>query len=340
MHTGEDQQGIQAGQHTDTQEADVVVNGLHQPGNAIAQEDASRCHQTQGQGQHDKEGTQRHQHHAQDLRHILFEEALHIAHDEHDHDRGEHHIGIGSIIHRQAEDRHRGLAAQSSHQIGVHQQRTQAHGQAGVCTELFGGSIADEDGHEVQRSIGGITQHRVGGGICGQDTDEVCQHQHHLDQAGCHEQRDQRNDTAADSPADGAQAEFFLFAVVQIFVHSTLFLQAACSADGIVSLVHRLADDDLQLVTGPLCAHAAGQFADLVGIHKPLILHVEAQPGHAVCKRADVVLAADQFQNLRRNGFVFIDLLCHVCFLHDFTNGSTFSITNPAGARSRAALFQ
>ena len=37
MHTGEDQQGIQAGQHTDTQEADVVVNGLHQPGNAIAQ---------------------------------------------------------------------------------------------------------------------------------------------------------------------------------------------------------------------------------------------------------------------------------------------------------------
>lgn len=165
-------------------------------------------------------------------------------------------------------------------------------------------------------------------------------HQHHLDQAGCHEQRDQRDDATADGLTYCGQTEFFLLIAVQIFGHSCFLLHTTCCTDRIIGLIHCLTDDDLQLITGPLCAHAAGQFADLVGIHKPLILHVEAQPGHAVCKRADVVLAADQFQNLRRNGFVFIDLLCHVCFLHDFTNGSTFSITNPAGARSRAALFQ
>ena len=72
------------------------------------------------------------------------------------------------------------------------------------------------------------------------------------------------------------------------------------------------ADDNLQLVVHPLYFHNAGDFLQLFHPDKTLVLQIHAKAGHAVGKGTDVVLAADEFDDLYRHIAVLVSFGSHV----------------------------
>ena len=208
--------------------------------------------------------------------------------------------------------------------VGVQHTGTDDHafhlGQA----ELLGGSIAQQDGHEVEEAVAQRIQDVVGRACIAQDAKGHEHGQKALqDAAGAQHAQAGREHTGDDADERVQRVHLFLRGVLlgggrTVLVDRTARGDVAHGAHSVVDVCHLVADDHHVLAAGTQdLDDAVGLLKDL-GVCLALVLQFEAQAGDAVGERSNVLLAAHILDDNTRKTIIFTShkpILLFTCFV-------------------------
>ena len=310
MHTSHDDQRVNSCQNCTSDKSGCIIqpnNSSRQIGSSISAQ-RSQNNQLQRSNYHQRQC--RHQHITQAGRdHFIdefFDRCCYCNRQDHRKNRAR----IIAAVHGQSEQRDWISRVDHRSKVRMNQTSTQCHSDEYIYVEFLRCGITDNDRQEIESNIAYHAENVIGRAI---DRQNACVGQHlkqRFQHTTCDHDRNNRSNTASDRIHKCPDCKLLLWRI-QIFIHRFLLLKSILLANRIISLVHILTNNDLKLVSCPLCSHSTRNFFDFVQLNSTLVLQIKTQPCDTMNNRTHIVLAADQLDNAVGKRII---IFCHVCF--------------------------
>ena len=294
----------------------------------VAEFRPDRGQDNEAQRNGDEHGEERRCNGLEQLRDMLLEELVDVAHDP---NREQHRDDTGLVVdHRNADAEHgqRLASAHESQEIRLKKDAAEQHAEHRADVELLSGDIADVDRQEAEAGVVDAIEQDVEVVRLVEKAEE-CRAEDDLDgleETADHDDRHARNDRAGevveDRSTDSLECEGLLLAI-KVLIDGRGSLKIREGDDLAVDLGNPLTDDDHVLGASAGDTDNAVDLLDLVIVWDGVVLEVEAQARHAVRNVLDVVGTADRIEHCLSK----LPVICHNLPFHGL---------NPLPRRSRA----